>query len=65
MDTEVKEIATTEELEAEIETLQKELQKVIQIANMYIKAHRDLLTQVKTAVDTSGALEAMLAEKLK
>lgn len=56
---------TIEELEAEIERMQGELQRVIQIANMYIKAHRDLLTQVKTAVDTSGALEAMLAEKLK
>lgn len=56
---------TIEELETEIERMQGELQKVIQIANMYIKAHRDLLTQVKTAVDTSGALEVMLSEKLK
>jgi len=56
---------TVEELETQLEQTQQELQKVVQIANMYIKAHRDLLTQVKTAVDTSGALEAMLAEKLK
>ncbi len=56
---------TIEELETELERTQGELQKVIQIANMYIKAHRDLLTQVKTAVDTSGALEVMLSEKLK
>jgi hypothetical protein len=56
---------TIEELETELERTQGELQKVIQIANMYIKAHRDLLTQVKTAVDTSGALELMLSEKLK
>jgi phage host-nuclease inhibitor protein Gam len=56
---------TVEELEAEIERMQGELQRIIQIANMYIKAHRDLLTQVKTAVDTSGALEVMLSEKLK
>jgi len=56
---------TIEELEAEIERMQGELQRVIQIANMYIKAHRDLLTQIKTAVDTSAGLETMLAEKLK
>jgi len=56
---------TVEELQEQLERIQGEMERVVQIANMYIKAHRDLLTQVKTAVDTSGALESMLAEKLK
>jgi len=56
---------TVEELQEQLERIQGEMERVVQIANMYIKAHRDLLTQVRTAVDTSANLEAMLSEKLK
>ena len=56
---------TVDELEAEIARMQEDMKKVYQIANAYIKAHRDLLTQIRTAHDTSANLETLLAEKLK
>jgi hypothetical protein len=54
-----------EELEAALEEAQKRLQEVVQIANVYIKAHRDFLTQIRTAHETAANLEVLLAEKLK
>jgi prefoldin subunit 5 len=54
-----------ESLQKQVEELQAQLQQVSQIANSYIQAHRDLLTQVRTAYSTSATLEAHLAEKLK
>ena len=62
---EEKVIPTVEELEAALEDTQKRLQEVVQIANVYIKAHRDFLTQIRTAHETSANLEVLLAEKLK
>jgi hypothetical protein len=62
---EEKVIPTAEELEAALEDAQKRLQEVVQIANVYIKAHRDFLTQIRTAHETATNLEVLLAEKLK
>lgn len=56
---------TVEELEAVIEQTNKRLQEVMQIAGTYIKAHRDLLVQIRTAHDTAANLEALLSEKIK
>jgi len=56
---------TVAELEKQLEETQKRLSEIIGIANAYIKAHRDLLTQIRTAHDTSANLETLLAEKLK
>lgn len=56
---------TVEELEKALELAQKQLQEVIQVANIYIKAHRDLLAQLRTTHDTAANLETLLAEKLK
>ena len=52
-------------LENRVQELEAELKKVMEIANVYIQAHRDLLTQVRTAYSTSANLESLLAEKLK
>ena len=52
-------------LEKRIEELEAELKKVMEIANSYIQAHRDLLGQVRSTFSTAVTLEGMLAEKLK
>lgn len=52
-------------LENRVQELEAELKKVMEIANSYIQAHRDLLGQVRTAYSTAANLEALLAEKLK
>jgi len=44
---------------------QKELQRVVGIANAYIKSYRDLLAQIKTTVDTHMNLEALLNKQDK
>ena len=41
---EEKVMPTVEELETALEEAQKKIQEVVQIANVYIKAHRDFLT---------------------
>ena len=62
---EEKVIPTVEELETALEEAQNKIQEVVQIANVYIKAHRDFLTQIRTAHETAANLEVLLAEKLK
>lgn len=52
-------------LEQENKELKEQLEKVVAIANAYIKAHRDLLTQIRTAHDTAANYETLLNEKLK
>ena len=52
-------------LEKRIEELEAELKKVMEIANGYIQAHRDLLGQVRGVYSTAVTLEGFLAEKLK
>lgn len=54
-----------EALQKQVEELQTQLRQVTEIANSYIQAHRDLLTQVRTAYSTSATLESHLSEKLK
>ena len=44
---------------------QKEMQRVIGIANAYIKSYRDLLSQIKTTVDTHISLETLLNKQDK
>lgn len=56
---------TLEQLQEENKALQEQLEKVIAIANAYIKAHRDLLSQIRTAHDTAANYEVLLSEKLK
>ena len=56
---------TTKELEARVEELEAELKWVLEIANSYIQAHRDLLGQVRGIYGTAISLEGLLAEKLK
>ena len=56
---------TLGQLEEENKALKEQLDKVVAIANLYIKAHRDLLTQIRTAHDTSANYEVLLSEKLK
>ena len=56
---------TVEELEKHLEETQKRLSEVVAVTNAYIKAHRDFLTQIRTAHDTSANLETLLADKLK
>lgn len=57
------------ELEKELKELrelhQKEMQRVVGIANAYIKSYRDLLSQIRTTVDTHMNLEALLNKQDK
>ena len=57
------------ELEKELKELRelhkKEMQRVINIANAYIKSYRDLLSQIRTTVDTHMNLEALLNKQDK
>lgn len=52
-------------LEKRVQELEAEIKKVMEIANGYIQAHRDLLGQVRSAYSTAVNLEGFLAEKLK
>jgi hypothetical protein len=52
-------------LETRVEELEAELKKVMEIANGYIKAYRNLLGQLNITVQTQADIEAALNEKLK
>ena len=60
---------TKKQLEQELKELkqlhQKEMQRVVGIANAYIKSYRDLLSQIRTTVDTHLNLEALLNKQNK
>jgi len=56
---------TVAELEKQLEETQKRMSEIVVVTNGYIKAHRDLLMQLRTLADTGSNLEALLAEKLK
>ena len=60
---------TKKELEQELKELrelhQKEMQRVVGIANAYIRSYRDLLSQIRTTVDTHMNLEALLNKQDK
>ncbi len=56
---------TLAEVEKELEATQKRLQEIVGVTNAYIKAHRDLIMQLRTLADTGANLEALLSEKLK
>jgi len=56
---------TVAELEKQLEETQKRMSEIVALTNSYIKAHRDLLMQLRTLADTGSNLEALLAEKLK
>ena len=56
---------TVAELEKQLEETQKRMSEIVAVTNGYIKAHRDLLVQLRTLTDTGSNLEALLAEKLK
>ena len=60
---------TKKELEQELKELKelhlKEMQRVVGIANAYIKSYRDLLAQIRTTVDTHMNLEALLNKQDK
>lgn len=58
------ETKTKEMLEQELEQAQTQLKEVVAIANLYIKAHRDLLAQLRSAHDTAANYEVLLNEKL-
>lgn len=60
---EVKELK--EKLNELTKTHQKEMQRIINIANAYIKSYRDLMAQIKTTVDTHINLEALLNKQEK
>ena len=56
---------TVAELEKQLEETQKRMSEIVAVTNAYIKAHRDLIMQLRTLADTGSNLEALLAEKLK
>jgi len=56
---------TVVELEKQLEETQKRMSEIVAVTNAYIKAHRDLIVQLRTLADTGSNLEALLAEKLK
>lgn len=60
---------TKKDLEKQMQEMQrnhqKEMQRVVGIANAYIKSYRDLLSQIRTTVDTHMNLEALLNKQDK
>ena len=56
---------TVAEVEKQLEETQKRMSEIVAVTNAYIKAHRDLIMQLRTLADTGANLEALLAEKLK
>lgn len=60
---------TKKDLEKEVKELKelhlKEMQRIVGIANAYIKSYRDLLSQIKTTIDTHINLEALLNKQEK
>lgn len=66
---ETKKELTVKDLEKQMQQMeekyQKEMQRIIGIANAYIKSYRDLISQVKTTVDTHISLETLLNKQDK
>jgi hypothetical protein len=64
-----KELTSIEELQKQIEETekkyQKEVQRIVGIANKYIKAYRDLLSQLKSTVEINISLDEMMIEQSK
>lgn len=56
---------TVAEIEKQLEATEKRMSEIVAVTNVYIKAHRDLITQLRTLTDTGANLEALLSEKLK
>lgn len=56
---------TLAEVEKQLEATEKRMSEIVAVTNAYIKAHRDLIMQLRTLADTGANLEALLAEKLK
>jgi hypothetical protein len=56
---------TVAEIEKQLEATEKRMSEIVAVTNAYIKAHRDLITQLRTLTDTGANLEALLSEKLK
>lgn len=55
---------TAAELEKQLKDTEKRMSEIVAVTNAYIKAHRDLILQLKTLAETSARLEALLTEKL-
>lgn len=66
---ETKKELTVKDLEKQLQEMkevhQKELQRIVGIANAYIKSYRDLLSQIRTTIDTHINLEALLNKQDK
>ena len=66
---EAKKEITVKDLEKQLqeteERYQKEMQRVVGIANKYIKAYRDLLYQLKTTVETNLTLDELMTPQQK
>lgn len=66
---ETKKELTVKDLEKQMQEMRElhmqEMQKVVGIANAYIKSYRDLLSQIRTTVDTHMNLEALLNKQDK
>ena len=56
---------TVAEIEKQLEATEKRMSEIVAVTNAYIKAHRDLIMQLRTLTDTGANLEALLSEKLK
>lgn len=66
---EAKKEITVKDLEKQLqeteERYQQEIQRVVGIANKYIKAYRDLLYQLKTTVETNLTLDELMTPQQK
>lgn len=66
---EAKKEITVKDLEKQLleteEGYKKEIQRVVGIANKYIKAYRDLLYQLKTTVETNLTLDELMTPQQK
>ena len=56
---------TVAEVEKQLEETQQRMSEIVAVTNAYLKAHRDLIMQLRTLADTGANLEALLSEKLK
>jgi len=54
---------TKAQLEKRIEELEKEVSRVVGIANSYISSYRDLLFSLKGMVETNQKIDALLQER--
>ena len=55
---------TASELEKQLKDTEQRMSEIVAVTNAYIKAHRDLLLQLRTLAETSSRLESLLTEKL-